>query len=114
VQVVGEEAAIRRVLENLIENGLLHGPPDGLVTVTVRRGRDRALLSVRDQGVGPDPGNRDRLFERFWRAPDASDRPGSGLGLSIVEAIVERHEGRITVAGSTFTVDLPALQERDG
>jgi signal transduction histidine kinase len=113
VQVVGEEAAIRRVLENLIENGLVHGPPDGLVTVTVRRGRDRALLSVCDEGPGPDPGNRDHLFERFWRAPDASDRPGSGLGLSIVEAIVERHKGRITVAGSTFTVDLPALQERD-
>ena len=108
VRVRADEPAIRRVLENLIENALVHGPSDGRATITVRRDRDRALLIVQDEGPGPDPSQRDRLFERFWRGPDASDRPGSGLGLSIVAAIVERHDGRITVAGSAFTVDLPA------
>ncbi len=112
--VHAEQTAIRRVLENLIENALVHGPDAGEVIVSVRRDGDRALLTVRDQGAGPDPAHRARLFERFWRGPDASERPGSGLGLSIVEAIVERHEGRVTVAGAAFTVDLPALQPRGG
>jgi two-component system sensor histidine kinase QseC len=66
-------------------------------------------LTVSDEGTGPDPANRDRLFERFWRGPDSSQRPGSGLGLSIVSAIVQRHGGRIVVDGSAFTVELPLI-----
>jgi signal transduction histidine kinase len=66
------------------------------------------LLTVRDMGPGPDPSEADRLFERFWRGPDASARPGSGLGLSIVAAIAERHGGTVRVEGSAFTIDLPA------
>ncbi len=108
VTVEAEEAALRRVLDNLIENALVHGPPGGAVEVTLVRREGRALLTVRDQGEGPDPANRERLFERFWRGADASDRPGSGLGLSIAAAIVERHGGRIAVDGSAFTVELPA------
>ena len=111
VWVRGEEGALRRALDNLIENALVHGPPGGLVTVTVGRDRDRALLTVRDEGPGPDAADLERLFERFWRGRDASERPGSGLGLSIAQAIVERHEGRISVAGSGFTVELPALPD---
>jgi signal transduction histidine kinase len=108
VRVQGEEAALRRVVENLIENALVHGPAGGEVSVTLGRRQGRALLTVRDQGPGPDPAQAERLFERFWRGPEASERPGSGLGLSIVAAIVERHGGRVRVDGSSFTVDLPA------
>ncbi|MFZ0039668.1 MAG: sensor histidine kinase, partial [Solirubrobacteraceae bacterium] len=57
---------------------------------------------------GPDPAQRERLFERFWRGPDASGRPGAGLGLSIVAAVAAGHGGQVTVEGSTFTLDLPA------
>jgi signal transduction histidine kinase len=46
------------------------------------------------------------MVERFWRGPDSAERPGSGLGLSIVSAIVERHGGRVTIDGSAFTVEL--------
>ena len=109
VSVHGEREALTRVIDNLIENALVHGPPEGRVTVAVRRRGDRALLSVRDEGPGPDPAYSRQLFERFWRAPEASHRPGSGLGLSIVSTIVQRHGGRVTVDGSEFTVDLPAL-----
>jgi two-component system, OmpR family, sensor kinase len=107
VVVRGDEDGLRRVLDNLIDNALVHGPDDGAVDIAVV-GRNRcALLTVSDEGAGPDPRQRDRLFERFWRGPDASERPGSGLGLSIVAAIVERHGGRIVVDGSAFTVELP-------
>lgn len=105
----GDREALTRVLENLIENAVIHGPPGGSVTVALRRGESTALLSVRDEGAGPDPAYGRQVFERFWRAPEASGRPGSGLGLSIVSAIVELHGGQITVQGSEFTVALPAV-----
>jgi signal transduction histidine kinase len=107
-EVQGEADALARVLENLIENGLVHGPPGGRVTVALERRGDRALLMVSDEGPGPRPEEHERLFERFWRGPASSERPGSGLGLAIVSAVAERHSGRVTVDGSLFTVDLPS------
>jgi signal transduction histidine kinase len=110
VTVNGDNSALRRALGNLIENGLVHGPRGGGVTVWLERADAVARLSVVDEGEGPDPAERDRLFERFWRGGDASDRPGSGLGLSIVAAIAQRHGGRVVVDGSTFTIELPRAQ----
>ena len=114
VQVDGDPDALSRAIQNLIENGLVHGPAGGAVTVALRREHDRALLSVGDQGPGPEPGDRERLFERFWRGAGASGRPGSGLGLSIVAAIVQRHGGNISLEGSRFTIELPAVGEPGG
>jgi signal transduction histidine kinase len=108
VEVRGEPDALSRVLENLVENGLIHGPGDGPVTVTVKRTGDVALLAVSDAGTGPSPEQHERIFERFWRGPASSQRPGSGLGLAIVSAVIQRHGGQVTVDGSTFTVQLPA------
>jgi signal transduction histidine kinase len=110
--VRGDAQALARALSNLVENALVHGPEGGAVTVSLARLGDRVLLTVRDEGPGPDPDQRDRLFERFWRGPDTSGRPGSGLGLSIVAAIVSRHGGRVEVDGSAFTLDLPAVGQR--
>jgi len=107
VLVRGDERALVRAVENLVENALVHGR--GRVTISVARDDGRALLTVRDEGPGPAPGDRDRLFERFWRGAGASSRPGSGLGLSIVSAIVGRHGGRVVVDGSAFTLELPAV-----
>jgi signal transduction histidine kinase len=110
VEVRGDEEALRRAIGNLIENGLIHGPPGTPVHVGLRV-RDRwARIEVADAGPGPDAAAREHLFERFWRAPEAAERPGSGLGLSIVAAIVERHRGRIEVDGSTFSVELPLFR----
>jgi two-component system OmpR family sensor kinase len=110
VDVEGDADALRRVLGNLIENGLVHGPSDGRVTVTLGEQDGRAVITVSDQGPGPDAAERDRIFERFWRGPAATQRPGSGLGLSIAATIVERHGGRISVDGSTFTIELPSVR----
>ena len=107
VTVAGDADALGRALVNLIENGLVHGPADGVVTVSLRAEPGVALLTVSDAGPGPDPATHGRLFQRFWRAPEAAERPGSGLGLSIVAAIARRHGGEVTVEGSAFTVRLP-------
>ncbi len=114
LSVRGDEDALRRAVANLIENGLVHGPEAGLVTVgvavvpgVVDNGGRRVAITVSDAGPGPDPASVDRLFQRFWRGPDAAGRPGAGLGLSIVAAIAEGHGGRVLVDGSAFTLELP-------
>jgi two-component system sensor histidine kinase MprB len=108
VTVDGDPEALARAIENLVENALVHGPDGGAVTVALRRQGMWATLSVSDEGPGPTPAERDRVFERFWRGPTTAERSGSGLGLSIVAAIAERHRGRVTVEGSTFSIELPA------
>jgi signal transduction histidine kinase len=62
---------------------------------------------VRDEGAGPPPDSRQRIFERFHRDPGAADRPGSGLGLPIAALIARRHDGSIAVDGAAFTLELP-------
>ena len=114
VTVNGDNDALRRALGNLIENGLLHGPVRGHVTVSVDVVGERALVSVTDQGDGPDPELQGQLFERFWRGPGTSERPGSGLGLSIVAAIAAHHHGRVRVDGATFTLVLPVARTGGG
>jgi signal transduction histidine kinase len=111
--VRGDASELARALENLVENALVHGPDQGRVTVELVARGERALLTVQDEGPGPDPADGERLFERFWRGPGASARPGSGLGLSIVAAIAQRHGGTVRVQGSAFTLDLPALERQD-
>ncbi len=109
VSVQGDAAALERALSNLIENARVHGPAGGRITLAVECRGDTALLSVEDQGPGPGDANGDHAFERFWRAGQGGD--GSGLGLAIVRATAERHGGRATVAGSRFTLELPALRK---
>jgi len=107
VEVRGDADALSRALANLIENALVHGPPDGAVRVELRTADGRARISVTDEGPGPAPGERAHLFERFWRGDAAGGRPGAGLGLPIVAAIARRHGGSASVDGSQFTIELP-------
>jgi signal transduction histidine kinase len=106
-RVSGDRAALARAVGNLVENGLVHG--QGAVTVSVSADDRWARLVVRDEGPGPDPAAGPQLFERFWRGDGASERPGAGLGLSIVAAIALQHGGRVAVDGSAFTLELPRL-----
>lgn len=108
VEVEGDEQALARALSNLIENAFVHGPDGGIVSVSLVRMGPEALLTVADEGSGPEPLEGERVFERFWRGQAAAGRPGSGLGLAIVAAIAARHGGRVTVDGAQFTLHLPA------
>jgi two-component system sensor histidine kinase MprB len=105
--VMGEPEALERVVINLIDNALVHGPPEGRVDVGVASVDGWAEAWVADAGPGPAPEEREAIFERFRRgAGAAAGRPGSGLGLSIAAAIVARHGGTLTSQGSRFTVRL--------
>jgi len=98
--------ALGRALSNLIDNAALHGPAGGHIHVSLSCEGERARLSVRDEGPGPDPAVAERLFERFWRGEEAAGRPGSGLGLAIVREVASQHGGEVEVEGSRFTLVL--------
>ena len=108
VTVRGDADALARAIGNLIDNALLHGPADGLVSVAVSEADGHALLTVSDEGAGLHGADAEQAFERFWRGSGADRPPGSGLGLAIVRATAERHGGSVRVDGAAFTLELPA------
>ncbi len=88
VFVRGDERALARAVENLVENALVHGPEGGRVTISVARDDGRALVTVQDEGPGPDPADRDRLFERFWRG--AGRLEPAGVGARAIDRVGDR------------------------
>jgi PAS domain S-box-containing protein len=112
--IAGDRARIAQLLDNLVSNAIKFTPENGRVDVRVRAERDRAILEVRDSGMGIPAGEQEFLFQRFFRTSRATEQAiqGTGLGLAISKAIVDAHAGRITVAseegaGTTFRVALP-------
>ncbi len=112
--VAGDEEMLKQVVTNLVANAIQYTPAGGRIAVSLGAPDDRAVLEVRDTGIGIDPDTAERLFEEFYRSPEARQtfRDGTGLGLAICRRIVEMHGGTITAApapdaGSRFTVRLP-------
>jgi signal transduction histidine kinase len=112
--VVTDETRLRQILVNLVENAVKYSPGGGTVKVGVHRAPDRISFEVRDQGMGITPEDRERIFEKFYRADPSMSRGvgGTGLGLYIVHELVSRLGGRIEVSsspgrGSSFRVDFP-------
>jgi two-component system, OmpR family, sensor histidine kinase MprB len=113
VWVSGRPAALQRAVLNLIDNAGKWSPADQPVQVRLRAEGASAVLEVDDAGPGIDAADVPRVFDRFYRADSARALPGSGLGLSIVQRVVDAHGGRVTVArsargGALLRVDLPA------
>jgi two-component system OmpR family sensor kinase len=117
--VLGDEARLRQVLDNLLDNVRVHTSAGTPVRVAVESAADEVVLSVTDEGPGLSAEVADRAFERFYRGDPARSREtgGAGLGLSIVSAIVEAHGGSVSAApgpegsGTRIEVRLPALPE---
>jgi two-component system sensor histidine kinase MprB len=106
--VVGEGSALERAVTNLLDNAAKWSPPEGVVTVRIAEG----VLTVDDEGEGISDADLPHVFDRFYRAEESRSMPGSGLGLSIVRQVVERHSGSVTAGrcptgGSRLTVTLP-------
>ena len=112
--MLGDRSRLGQVLDNLISNALKFTPRGGRVAVRVSRDGRNAVVEIADTGVGIPQADQDRLFERFFRSSNATERaiPGTGLGLTIAKTIVERHEGSIEIessegAGTKVRVTLP-------
>jgi heavy metal sensor kinase len=114
VVIQGDYERLRRLLLNLIDNGIKYTPAGGQVTLALRRCDKWVLLDVTDTGIGLFPAEQDRIFQRFYRTDSARNQgaSGSGLGLCIAYSIATAHGGTIDLEstpgqGSTFTVRLP-------
>lgn len=113
--VTGDDNRLRQVVANLLANAVRHTPAGSPIEVGVGRGENVAVLEVRDHGEGLTPEHAAKVFERFYRVDASRARHqggGSGLGLSIVAAVIGSHGGRVGVAttaggGATFRVELP-------
>jgi signal transduction histidine kinase len=111
--VYADGAALTRALRNLLANAVRFSPDDGEVLVAAGSRRGWAWVAVRDRGPGVPDEDRDRVFDRFYTAPNGTSREhGTGIGLAIARQIVEAHDGRLTLfsragEGSTFVIWLP-------
>ncbi len=97
--VLGNELLLHELIANLVDNAISHGRINGTVEVRVARHADQVVLEVKDDGAGIAPEERERVFDRFYRAPGAAPG-GSGLGLSIVRDICTSHRARIELSTS--------------
>ena len=112
--VRADGAQLERAFANLLENARRYSGGEPVV-VHIRRTGSRVLVRVVDRGPGIDPSQRERIFEPFYRGPEAGSSPGagSGLGLAIAKGFIEANGGTITVEslpgqGTSFVVALPA------
>jgi heavy metal sensor kinase len=117
VMVEANEVRLRQVVVNLLDNAIKYTPEGGKIAVRVKAEPHWAVLEVADNGIGISGEALPRVFDRFYRSEQVEARKarGTGLGLSMVQSIVEAHGGKVTVEsseneGSTFRVELPRLE----
>jgi len=119
--VQGDADRLTLAIDALIENAVDHTEPDDLIELSVRRDGDQVVLAVADEGSGIPASEVDRIFSRFSRIDAGRSREagGFGLGLPIVKAIAQAHQGTVHVnstpgQGSVFEVRMPASMAKDG
>ncbi|MCC0041144.1 MAG: HAMP domain-containing histidine kinase [Rhodobiaceae bacterium] len=115
--VIASKALLARAVSNLIENAITHGRRDGAgkVTVSVAAGKGHAELVIADNGPGIPAEERERVLQRFVRLEASRSRPGSGLGLSLANAVVRLHNGTLELEdnepGLRVVVRMPLAQD---
>jgi signal transduction histidine kinase len=112
VLVSGHRDFLREAFTNLVSNAINYNRPGGTVVLTVKNANNKVAVAVSDTGIGIDKEALPHIFSEFYRSARAKVFLGSGLGLSIVQRIIDAHKGTIHVestvdVGSTFTVELP-------
>ncbi|MDK2803543.1 MAG: hypothetical protein PWR23_547 [Peptostreptococcaceae bacterium] len=114
LQIYIDPTKIDRAVSNIIENAIKYSENDSKIEVTLYQERNRACISVRDEGIGISQSEINRIFERFYRVKKDRSRTtgGSGLGLYITKKIIDMHQGEIDIKsieniGSIFTIKLP-------
>jgi signal transduction histidine kinase len=116
VMVQADAARLRQAIANIVDNALKYTPRGGTVTLETAREGDSGIVRVRDTGEGIPAEALPRIWDRLYRAEPSRTRPGLGLGLSLVKAIVDAHGGRVEATsapggGSTFTVAVPLASD---
>lgn len=112
--ITADPIRIKQVISNLVKNALANTPAGGTVRVEAEATAGGVRVDIADTGIGLSVQDRERVFDRFWRADASRSRTtgGTGVGLAICQVLVDAHGGNITVSsepgrGSTFSIDLP-------
>jgi len=118
-QVWADRSGLNEIFSNLLTNALKYTEEPGTITVSAKQKEDFIEIRVSDTGIGIAPEDLSKIFDEFYRSPNAKlcQIEGTGLGLAIVKEIVEAHRGRMMVQselgkGSTFTVLLPKCADQ--
>jgi signal transduction histidine kinase len=117
-QITADRNRLQLLLSNLVDNALKYTPNGGRVEIAADFAPAEVRITVRDTGIGIDPDDLPRIWDRLYRADKSRSQRGLGLGLSLVKAFVEAHGGVATVTsqsgqGSVFTVTLPSKKPDD-
>jgi signal transduction histidine kinase len=114
IEVMGNEEQLYRAIFNLVANAINYTPAGGQIIIALSQSDRKAIIEVKDTGIGIAPEHQSKIFDRFYRVMGDRSRHsgGSGLGLAIAKAIAHAHQGNIKVQsqlqrGSTFTIQLP-------
>ena len=119
IYALGDQNRIHQVVANLLANARVHTPENTKISVELKELDKEVTISVSDNGPGLSDADRERIFERFYRVDPSrqrSSQEGSGLGLSIVDAVMSSHGGHVSVEsklgeGTTFTLHFPLTSE---
>lgn len=118
VMIEGDRDLLFQMVSNLIDNAIKYTPEQGAIQVVVKREASVAIFAVQDSGIGIPDDEKGQVFQRFYRVGKSRSLPGNGLGLSLVSAVAEIHQGEIllsdtregdTPPGLTVTVRMPAF-----
>jgi signal transduction histidine kinase len=119
VHLIGDKDKLNQLLVILLDNGIKYTPERGKITISLMHTTDKAIITVKDTGMGISQEDINKIFERFYRVDKARSREqgGAGLGLSIANWIVREHKGKISVEsepdkGSSFIVELPKKRKQ--
>jgi signal transduction histidine kinase len=107
--LTGDRDLLLQVVANLLDNAVKFSGPDSTITLSAQRDADGIVVRVADAGPGLSPADRERVGERFFRADAARTTPGSGLGLSLVRAVVQLHGGALWFEDAGGPADAPGL-----
>ncbi len=113
-EVSADKEALGQALLNLVNNAIKYSRDEKYLRLDVRRDGERVVLSVTDRGIGVAKGEQKKIFEKFYRAENSlvHETKGSGLGLALVQHIMQAHGGSVEIEsapgkGSTFTLVVP-------
>lgn len=113
--VAGDPEQLKRVFQNLLSNALFYTDFGGWIKIFAHQVQTQVMIEVTDTGIGIAPENLAKIFDRFWRSDTSRSyhSGGAGIGLAIVQTIIQQHQGNITVesqvgVGSCFRVTFPS------
>ena len=113
VLVFGDKDLLFQTVSNLIDNAIKYTPDGGDIEIKLDTSEENAAFTVADSGIGIPEAERQKVFDRFYRVAKSRSQPGNGLGLSLVQAVIELHQGTITLGdnepGLVVTLELPKI-----